>query len=613
MKFFKWLLGISVLFICLSFVYLTMFFDLNDYKPELIELVKDKTGRDLLIDEDLNWTFFPNVGIEATGVVLKNQPGFEGKPLLSIKNAIAEIALIPLLSREIEINKLSFNGIEVSLITNKKGDNNLKGLTSASTTKQSSSESTKTESSSTAKINRLHINGITIKNTSINVINHKQNTKQSLTLESFDLAQFDLDKDAKVSMSLLADTGVINVSTMASGMLNISSDLQQLNLKNFVTKVTVKGASIPNKHIDTALTSNISLDLKKKRVELGFNEIQLADIVGKGLLEVTYGTSKPNILLDASFNDVDLTSFFPESDITASSTQQQSQLKTQQATNQEVEPDLSALHMVDAKVSVGIRSIKFKKLLSKDWKLHATLKNGKLNLSQLSSELYQGSLNANAKLDANAKPASYSFASRLKNVKVLPLLKDAADVDVLAGTAGFNINGKGRGLTPTKIKQKLNAAGSIKFADGALYGVNIPQMIRSAEAMLKGKRAPKNDEKKTDFTELSSNFGLKQGEATLSQTRMESPLLRVNGNGKANIITETIDYRLQAEIVASLKGQGSKLDDLTGVPIPLKIAGTFSNPEVSVDSSRLLKNKIEKEKKRATNKLKEKLFKSLGF
>ncbi|BFL83699.1 hypothetical protein LFREDSHE_21490 [Shewanella baltica] len=63
MKFIKWLLALVVTLILLVTVYLTVFFDPNDFKPEIVDAVKKQTGRELVIADDLSWTFFPVIGI----------------------------------------------------------------------------------------------------------------------------------------------------------------------------------------------------------------------------------------------------------------------------------------------------------------------------------------------------------------------------------------------------------------------------------------------------------------------------------------------------------------------------------------------------------------------
>lgn len=58
MKLIKWFLAILVTLALLVTLYLTVFFDPNDFKPEIVNAVKKQTGRELVIADDLSWTFF---------------------------------------------------------------------------------------------------------------------------------------------------------------------------------------------------------------------------------------------------------------------------------------------------------------------------------------------------------------------------------------------------------------------------------------------------------------------------------------------------------------------------------------------------------------------------
>ena len=87
-----------------------------------------------------------------------------------------------------------------------------------------------------------------------------------------------------------------------------------------------------------------------------------------------------------------------------------------------------------------------------------------------------------AQVDARQTVTSYQFDKQITGVQIQPLLKDAADIDLLAGMANFNLKGRGKSLLPEALKKNLLANGRFDITDGALYGVNIAQMIRSAQA-----------------------------------------------------------------------------------------------------------------------------------
>ena len=56
--------------------------DPNQFKPLLSEQVKKATGRDLVINGDIGWRFFPSIGFSLGETEFKNPQGFaEGRVL----------------------------------------------------------------------------------------------------------------------------------------------------------------------------------------------------------------------------------------------------------------------------------------------------------------------------------------------------------------------------------------------------------------------------------------------------------------------------------------------------------------------------------------------------
>ena len=114
-------------------------------------------------------------------------------------------------------------------------------------------------------------------------------------------------------------------------------------------------------------------------------------------------------------------------------------------------------------------------------------------------------------------------------------------------------------------------------------------MIREAYARIKGTKLPPEEvEQKTDFSELRGSFHIVNGIATNNDFTAMTPLLRINGKGTANLPAETMDYRIQATVVTTLKGEGGEeLKDLVGIPIPIHVTGSFDDPRYALDTQAL--------------------------
>jgi len=138
------------------------------------------------------------------------------------------------------------------------------------------------------------------------------------------------------------------------------------------------------------------------------------------------------------------------------------------------------------------------------------------------------------------------------------------------------------------LKKSLNGTAGLKLTDGAVKGIDIAGTIRGYKdklSSLKGEASVEGDKtQKTDFSEMTATFNIKDGIARNDDLDMKAPLFRIAGNGQVDIGNETIDYLAKPTIVKSLAGQGGAgLDELSGVTIPVKVTGTFAKPKYALD------------------------------
>jgi len=99
------LLGLVVLALA-AVVILVLTLDLNGYKPEIEAELERATGRDVTIGGDIHFTVLPALALAVDDLRIAGAPGGSGEPLLSLPRAQAVVALLPLLSGQIEIERV---------------------------------------------------------------------------------------------------------------------------------------------------------------------------------------------------------------------------------------------------------------------------------------------------------------------------------------------------------------------------------------------------------------------------------------------------------------------------------------------------------------------------
>lgn len=270
---------------------------------------------------------------------------------------------------------------------------------------------------------------------------------------------------------------------------------------------------------------------------------------------------------------------------------------------------LEPLRDINAKGTLKIGKLKASGINSRNIVITVDAENGLIRLNPLQADMYEGQYRGNITADAREDRLKLSLDENLSGIQAGPLLDDLTGEGKIAGTVNANAKLTGQGRDVSGIKQTLSGNGAFEFKDGALKGINIAQTIRNAQARLKGQQPSSDAPQQTDFSALSGSFTADNGLVENTDLELTSPLLRVNGSGTADLVSEAIDYALRVSIVGSLEGQGGQaLSELKGITIPLKIGGSFSEPKPSVDLENLLKEQASGElKSKAEEKLREKL------
>jgi AsmA protein len=366
---------------------------------------------------------------------------------------------------------------------------------------------------------------------------------------------------------------------------------QQINLSNLTVAVNATGDKLPNKSVSSEMKGSVQVDALKQTV--------LANLAG-GLLQSQVkakvgvkGFANPAINFDVDVDQFDADLYMPKKSAAAAKSSQPEQPL-----------DLSALRKLDLDGSLRIGSLKVANVKSTQVRLDAKAHNGVVNVSPLSANLYQGSMNGSLSVNAQATP-SIAIKQNLSGIDIAPLLKDAANFDTLEGKGNVGMNLTMQGNTVSAMKKALNGNASLNLADGAIKGINIAKKLRDAQAMFSkggGSAQTQSADKseKTDFSELKATFKLNNGVAHNDDLSLKSPLLRMGGTGDINIGNDSINYLAKATLAKTLEGQGGK-DTVGGITVPVRVSGPFTDLKYTLDFGAMIgdvvKQKVQTEVK----------------
>jgi AsmA protein len=608
MKLFLKLFAGLVVVLIVAVVLLITTIDPNDYKEQIQTQVKKSINRDLAINGDISWAFYPQLGFSSGQIELRNLDGFNRQNLLKIDQANLGLDILPLLKGQIKMGEITVNGLVVNLITNKNGSSNLdnmqaSGVPTPQEKTPAKSTSSEAEKSGFFALENLQLAGININDAQIEIQDLKAGTTNKANIKKIQLGKFAPGQEADLSVQTDLILDNLQAQLDLQSKLLLASDFSTVELKQFSLTTLLTGEALPNGKIDSSINTDIKYDLNNAKAELTDLIIKLDQIQLSGQLSVQ--TKKlTTVRFALKGKKWDLAPYLPEPAEQAATGAAATPAATTTAKKTEQEPDLGILNSLDINGTLSLEGLKASGLTIGKIDSKIIVNQGKAQLMPLTAELYQGLLTLEASLQESKGLNSYQISSNLNNVQIRPLLTDAAEIDFLSGTTDFNFAGKGQGLTATKIKTGLTGKGDFKLLDGELYGINLPQEVRILKAKLTAAPQPTEANiKKTDFASLTGNFTINNGIVNNQKLLMLSPVMRLDGNGLADILKETLDYRLSVTPL-SKSTEKTEQGDLSGLIIPLLIKGPFSDPKFTLDTEGAIKERLNMEKKRLEEKLK---------
>ncbi|TAK64249.1 AsmA family protein [Methylobacter sp.] len=657
-------------------------FDPNDFKPEIAAAVKEKTGRELVLDGELKLSLFPWVGVSTGKIALNNTPEFQDRPFTTIEESNVKVLLLPLLSKKVEVDRIVLKGLTLNLVRNKQGISNWDDLTTKTVAPATVAGKQDEQPTPKAAPATFTIGGIAIENAQINWDDLK--TEKYIEIKDLNLNtdKFAFDEPMAVAVSLTAlDSRSKAVQTIKlSTELSVNEKLDAFALRHSDLQVTTSGETVPGKTLTTALTvADAALDMNQQTAKIYGLQLKSGDVT-LAAVEMT-GTSikdKPsfqgavtvapfspakviqqlaislptmqdanalsklsaNFDLTATTDSADLQSLIMMLDDTKIIGSVTVKDFSRPAVNFNLDidaldldrylppPDKSSKPIASPAVSlaagasalpvemlrklntngtVALGKLKVKGLAMQDVHINLNAKDGTITTQQSVKQLYQGSYSGNLNMNTRDDKSTLAINEKIDHVQIEPLLKDYQGKARMSGIVNASAQLQGQGNNTDELKASLKGQLSFLFKDGVLKGFNLQKIIDEGKALIKGSALPadaKNDQ--TLFSEMSGTATITNGLLQNNDLVAKSSKLHVDGKGNINLISEAVDYKIDAKLV-----NAEEPEQIKGAAI-INIAGTLDNPSYSVDIASLLTDKNKAKIDKLINKLDKKLGSGVG-
>jgi AsmA protein len=559
LKIFAIALGGLLALLLITAVTLTFVFDPNQYKGEVIRIVKDHTGRDLKIEKKISWSLFPRLGLEAGGLELANAPGFGPEPFARIGAAGVRVELWPLLRGRVAVDTVYLYDLTLNLAKNPAGKTNWDDLLAAS--KEAKPAKPEPKPAGTAD--------------------------QKLPLETFTVGKLDIRRANLAWHDQAAgSTLALRNLELATGKF-VSGEPVDLRLAFELARDQAPAIKLA---LGSKLTASPD-ELKLAHLNLAVDDSRLTGTLG------VRNFASPAFQFDLALDQIDIDRYLSKpADKPAAEPKPTSAPATPA---KPAEPPLAALRSLDVQGKLRIQQLKAFNLRSSDAQVQITAKGGLITLGPNQAKLYSGGYRGQTVMDARGKTLALNLDETLNNVQLAPLMKDLYGFDNLQGAANLNAKLTAQGFDAGQIKSSLNGNANFAVKDGTIKGVDLKKMADTINAAIKQKTAhnlgqlvpAKGDE--TKFTQLGGTARVTDGVARNDDLKLQSPnLVNVSGQGSADLPREQLDYTVTI---------GS---------VPLRITGPFSDlkfaPDLKAVGKQAVEQKLEGKKDELGKKLLEK-------
>jgi AsmA protein len=616
----KWILilvGGLVGLVIVALLVVPLFVDVESYKPVIEKKVSEATGRPFRLAGDLDLSLFPWAGLALSDLHLGNPPGFEREDLLSVKSFEVRVKLLPLISRDLQVKRFVLEGVQVNLEKAEDGRTSWEGL-GGEAPPEGAGEKAPADTEGSFEPG-LPLEDLAVGDFSVSgdllYIDHAAGTRNEVSDLSLKLQNVSLDRPVDLLFSVLLDGKPVNLEGTVGPLgkdpmqASIPLDLQltaldqvNLHLKGSVEALGAAkrydlglrvpafspravfdtlGRELPVATSDPDVLQRLSLDV---RVSGTPEAVSLEDgtlVLDESELAFSAQAkafSRPDLAFDMELDRINLDRYLPPPKKGEAAEKEAPPEPSGKAEPIDYEP-LRKL-ILDGAVRVG--SLQAKGLSVRDIVLEVTARDGVIRLDPLEAGLYEGTIQADAEADVRGESPKSRFSTKLRGIQAGPLVQDLAGKDVIEGSVRGDIAVRTVGDRPEPIKQALNGKGELLFQDGAVVGIDLSGMVRNVQSAFGTAEAQTDDRPKTDFSELSAPFTIRNGVVNTPGTELKSPFLRVVTTGSADLVKEVLDLRVEPKMVATMKGQGDT-KKRSGIRVPVLVTGPFDNPKFRPD------------------------------
>ncbi|HLF66377.1 MAG TPA: AsmA family protein, partial [Gammaproteobacteria bacterium] len=509
--------------------------DPNRYKDVIVKKVEGTLDRPFAITGDIGWRFWPRLGLTLNGVELGQAKGFttdNNNQFAKIGEASVYVAITPLLSKHIEVDKLLIKDAHFYFARHSDGTNNWDDLRHL----QKSPKTTETKTTTRTDSFDWMISDLAIQDTEIIWNDAKNKQKIGAQIKELSTAlEADHTNPIDAVFDVVIEPGHIQATVQVESDYSFDPGYQRYTAEHgqITMKVTgldgLKGPQDIDAHFealrldlkqdqlqieklkanifDGHLSANLSGDNISKTPHMqgvvsleNINLQKLGQALGKELhiTEDKLKTLNAEATFKNTANGFTIDPFAAQ----LGDTRVNGTLSADKAiSNLKFNLNVNHVHFQDAKNTAGkttktgakskssksVMPTRIQKITAvgdihidsatiggmnlQNIDMHINAKNGTVNLAPLKAHLYSGELSTTTAIHLQNPIPYFDIDAKLSHINVGSFLKDRGSKSKFQGHLNLQTKLKTQGLDRDRIVNSLNGTAKFNIDDGVLHGI----------------------------------------------------------------------------------------------------------------------------------------------
>lgn len=599
---------IFLLLLVATIIVLPVVINVQKYVPEIETQLSEATGRAVSIGPDLDLSFFPWLSVSLSDVKIGNPEGFLSDDFIKIGSFETKIKLLPLLHRRVEISRFIIGGLEVNLERRKDGRANW----DFSDTSNGASGKTRSAGLKSWSLPRdLSVALFAVTDGTLYWSDDTSQSRHKVSDLMLLLKNVNLQNPAAIDFkaviegkSLAAEgnmgplgqyfkTGALPIDLNVNMADGLSGQLKGkvFNLQNnpgYELHLTVPPfsgrkllSSLDLDYLLTAADPNVfnavqidltlrgdsqSLSVEKGKIKLDDASVDLT-LAAKDF-------SHPDIHFNLSADKFNLNRYLAKGNSNGDQAESMTGAWGIKAGNTWKDMTLDGtLHLQELVFGGG-------RMSNVNMQLHG--EGGIFAVDPCTCTLYGGAAKTFLTIDSQSNPLQASVEIKTQGVDAQSLLHDYAAEDFLSGSLSGDIRLLFSGNNLETIKKRLYADGGFVVNDGVIRGIDMVNAKRNVVTQAEDS-APSKSDLITPFSELKSDFTIRNGLLETHETSIDSAAASLFVSGTVDLVGDQLALMITPNSGTAAKaGKENAGGAETGV-IPFTLSGGIAEPKIHID------------------------------